>query len=118
MVIRILKVVLVFAVLISGAVACKSVKAINSKASMQEGAYFKRMNILVSNMERSLKIYEDILCFSANAISISGEDSYSYPVFKIPKEAKMRFGGTAFRFKEQAFIDYDGNLIVLYQILK
>ncbi|MEN0048271.1 MAG: VOC family protein [Bacteroidota bacterium] len=166
------------AIALSSATSCKSVKEINAKASMEEGAYFKRMNILVSDMERSLKIYEDILGFTANSISTSGEDSYSYPVFKIPKEAKMRFmtldspsqertlaltevtgieltkpqppyrsaavvksddidgmmqqiqalglettepkiaGGAAFRFKEQAFVDYDGNLIVLYQILK
>ncbi|MEM8524963.1 MAG: VOC family protein [Bacteroidota bacterium] len=169
---------LFIAITLSNTISCKSTKEINAKASMEEGAYFKRMNILVSNMERSLKIYEDILGFSANMISVSGEDSYSYPVFKIPKEAKMRFvtldspsqertlalteltgiellqpkppyrsaaviksddiegtmkkiedlglettepkvaGGTAFRFKEQAFVDYDGNLIVLYQILR
>jgi len=172
-----LKIILGIAILLSSTTACKSVKEINSKASMEEGAYFKRMNIIVSNMERSLKIYENILGFTANPISVSSEDSYSYPVFKISKEAKMRFttldspsqertfaltevtgielpkpkppyrsaaviksddidgmmkkirdlglettelkvaGGTAFQFKEQAFVDYDGNLIVLYQIL-
>lgn len=141
-----------------------------------EGLLFKRTNLLVSDAERSLKIYHDILGFSIFSQSKSKPDSYSYPVFKIPKEAEISFitlssptqertlaltevkgielpkpgiplmtaavikvgdlKGTMekitaleletteprraknheFYFLEQAFIDFDGHLIVLYEL--
>lgn len=143
----------------------------------EEGVLFKRATILVADIDRSLQVYRDILGFEVFQISESSEDSYSYPVFKIPKEAKIRFatlssptqvrtlaltevkgielpkpavplmtacvikvndlegvmekiealglevtetevdGNDEFTFKEQAFIDFDGHLMVLYQIL-
>jgi|GEM_PF-191340 len=143
----------------------------------EQGVLFKRATILVADIERSLQVYRDILGFEVFQISESSEDSYSYPVFKIPKEAKIRFatlssptqvrtlaltevkgielpkpttplmtacvikvndleevmekiealgleitetevdGNDEFTFKEQAFIDFDGHLMVLYQIL-
>ena len=52
---------------------------------------YKRVTLVVANIERSLGIYRDILGFSVNSISESDADSYSYPVFNIPKEAKIRF---------------------------
>lgn len=139
---------------------------------------FKRSTLLVSNLEQSLKVYRDILGFSVFKIEASSSDSYSYPVFKIPKEATIKFAtlnsptqvrtmaltevtgvelpkpqpplmsaavinvddldkvmaqikalglemtdpkideGNDFTFKEQAFVDFDGHLIVLYQIVK
>ena len=148
-----------------------------SSAKVDEGVLFKRATILVADIDRSLEIYRDILGFEVFQISESSEDSYSYPVFKIPKEAKIRFAtlssptqvrtlaltevtgielpkpsaplmtagvikvddlpavmakiealgleitepkvdeGTDFTFREQAFIDFDGHLMVLYQIL-
>jgi catechol 2,3-dioxygenase-like lactoylglutathione lyase family enzyme len=145
-----------------------------------EGATFKRVTLVVADMERSLEIYRDILGFDLDGISESSEDSYSYPVFKVDPEASIRFAtlsaGTQqvrtlalvevtgmdlpepskpimtasvirvhdldavidrlkglelevmeqetaeregeFRFKEQAFIDFDGHLIVLYEIVE
>ncbi len=131
-------------------------------------------------MERSLRLYRDILGFTLHTpVSESSSDSYSYPVFRIPKEAKIRFAlldsktqertlaltevtgvplpkpaqplmsaavirvpnlsatmqqikalglettepktarsaDSKFAFIEQAFIDFDGHLIVLYQPL-
>lgn len=148
-----------------------------NKTNADEGVLFKRATILVADIDRSLQIYRDILGFEVFQISESSEDSYSYPVFKIPKEAKIRFAtlssptqvrtlaltevtgielpkpsaplmtagvikvddlpsvmdkiealgleitepkvdeGTDFTFREQAFIDFDGHLMVLYQIL-
>lgn len=140
--------------------------------------HFKRPNLLVANMERSLVIYRDILGFEGAPIVESSPDSFSYPVFNIPREARMRYtylgepgearvlgltevtgidlprapktplmsasvigvsgleekmkqiealglevteskiaGGAEFRFIEQAFVDYDGHLIVLFEIL-
>jgi catechol 2,3-dioxygenase-like lactoylglutathione lyase family enzyme len=144
-----------------------------------DGANFKRVTLVVADMERSLEIYRDILGFQLDGILDSSEASYSYPVFKIDPEAKIRFatlsagpeqvrtmalteitgmelpkpgrpfmtasvirvddlGGVfekleglgleivpptiaerpgEFKFKEQAFVDFDGHLIVLYQML-
>jgi catechol 2,3-dioxygenase-like lactoylglutathione lyase family enzyme len=140
--------------------------------------HYKRPNLLVTDLERSLSLYVDVLGFEASNISTSGEDSYSYPVFNIPREATMRYtylgepgearvfgltevigvamedvssaphrtghvigvtdlmgkltrikamglsatepkdaGGTEFRFREVAFTDFDGHLIVLYEVL-
>jgi len=53
---------------------------------------YKRVTLVVVDIERSLTIYQDILGFTINYIKDSAADSYSYPVFKIPKEAKIRFG--------------------------
>lgn len=142
---------------------------------------FKRTTLVVADIERSLGIYRDILGFTLNVpVSESSAESYSYPVFRIPKEAKIRFvtldtktqertlaltevtgvplpkpgqplmsalvvrvpdiaatmqqikalglettepktarsADGKFAFIEQAFVDYDGHLIVLYQMLK
>ena len=139
--------------------------------------FYKRITLVVADIERSLKIYRDILGFTLNSLEPSDEDSYSYPVFNIPEEAKITFatldgpeqnrtlgltevkgcylplqngihmsasvikvanldgvmkkidslglkstkptvdGNDVFQFKEQAFVDFDGHLIVLYEIL-
>jgi len=148
--------------------------------SALEGTHFKRTNLLVSDLEKSLVIYRDILGFNVFKISDSSEDSYSYPVFKLPNEAKIKFctlnspdqvrtialsqitgielptpssaphmsasvirvkdllgtmkkikalglsitpakiaeGSDGMTFMEQAFVDHDGHLIVLYEFQK
>ena len=143
-----------------------------------DGSYFKRVTLVVSDIDRALEIYRDILGFDLDGISESGPDSYSYPVFQVPAEAKIRFAtlsagskqvrtlaltevrgvdlpapgrplmtasvirsrdierdfaaieklglsttepktveGREFSFVERAFVDFDGHLIVLYEIL-
>ena len=139
----------------------------------------KRPNLVVSDMDRALRVYRDILGFKVFALEPSGPESYSYPVFQFPKDAKLRMAtlstDTAVRilalteltgaplppkpvphrdavvievkgieriiervkaeglhvvppktsktpegmtFIEQAFEDFDGHLIVLYEIVK
>jgi len=146
---------------------------------MVDGTHFKRTTLLVGALEESLRIYRDILGFTVEAITDSEADSYSYPVFKIPKEAKVRFAtldspdqirtlaltevkgiklpqhqipimnasvirvsniesvmaklialglehttlkidesASGGLFKEQSFIDFDGHLIVVYEMIK
>jgi len=68
-------------------IACSDKKA----KYMEEGTHYKRISIVVSDIDRSLSIYRDILGFTVHHISESDEDSYSYPVFKIPQDAKIRF---------------------------
>lgn len=145
---------------------------------MDTGTHFKRITLVVKDIEKSLKIYCDILGFTLESIKDSDTDSYSYPVFNIPQEAKIRFATlnspdqirtigftevkgvdlprnngiimtasvirvkdiertmdkiielglehTALKidesessgqFKEQSFIDFDGHLIVVYELL-
>jgi catechol 2,3-dioxygenase-like lactoylglutathione lyase family enzyme len=50
----------------------------------------KRPNLVVSDMDRALRVYRDILGFKVFAVAPSGPDSYSYPVFKFPKDAKLK----------------------------
>jgi len=146
---------------------------------MDEGTHYKRITLVIADIDRSLTIYRDILGFTVHHINDSNEDSYSYPVFQLPKEAKIRFctldspdqvrtiGFTEVKgidlpkerhphmtasvirvkeiesvmakisalglytteietdtntndltFKEQAFVDFDGHLIVLYEMTK
>jgi len=143
-----------------------------------EYPHYKRPNLVVADLERSLTIYRDILGFEAAGISESSSESFSYPVFNFPAEARLRStylgepgetrifgltevkgidlsalpnaphgaahvigvtsltdkiekvrglglktsasktaGGAEFQFIEQAFTDYDGHLIVLYEVL-
>ena len=138
--------------------------------------FYKRVTLVVADIDKSLEIYQDILGFTINSRKPSDDDSYSYTVFNIPQEAKISFatldspeqnrtigltevkgvelpkhngihmaasvikvsdldgimskikalglsftepemdGNDHFTFKEQAFVDFDGHLIVLYEI--
>ncbi len=152
--------------------------ATSSSLVSYELPHYKRVNLVVADLDRSLTIYQDILGFLPGNISNSPLDSFSYPVFNFPPQARMRYtylgepgenrvlgltevknvtlprptssphmtasvlgvtdlpgkitrlkalglevtaskttGGSEFRFMEQAFTDYDGHLIVLYEIL-
>ena len=158
--------------------ACQTAPTAPSPGSEIATATMKRPNLVVSDIERSIALYEGLLGFESGPVSESSSDSFSYPVFKIPRDAKIRFvvmndtqdnrafaltevtgmdlpklpqrplmsayvigvddlngiiaeiqakglwtseskiaEGTEFTFIEQAFTDYDGHLIVLYEIL-
>ena len=51
----------------------------------------KRVNLLVRDMQRSLAIYRDILGFRVFQCADSSPQSFSYPVFRIPPQAKLHF---------------------------
>jgi catechol 2,3-dioxygenase-like lactoylglutathione lyase family enzyme len=55
------------------------------------GVRFQRGNFVVANIEKSLEFYRDILGFEVAFMKESKSDSYSYPVFEIPSDRKMRF---------------------------
>ncbi len=147
-------------------------------SSGEDWPVYKRPNLVVSDIDRAMTIYVDLLGFEAGDVQTSSADSFSYPVFQIPRDAKIRFvtmndsqdsrafaltevtcaplaslpatphltahvigvtdlkgkiaaiermgltispaktaQGSEFTFIEQAFTDYDGHLIVLYEIL-
>ena len=51
----------------------------------------QRANNVVSNLDRALTLYRDILGLSVEFMHESEADSYSYPVFEIDRSAKLRF---------------------------
>ena len=51
----------------------------------------KRVNLLVRDMQRSLAIYRDVLGFRVFQCADSSPQSFSYPVFRIPPQAKLHF---------------------------
>lgn len=55
------------------------------------GLRLQRPNLVVADLERALRVYRDILGFQLEFIQDSPADSYSYPVFEIPRAAKLRF---------------------------
>jgi catechol 2,3-dioxygenase-like lactoylglutathione lyase family enzyme len=50
-----------------------------------------KVNLIVSNLERSLTIYRDALGFTVDYTRATPLESYSYPIFNLPKSARMRF---------------------------
>lgn len=60
-------------------------------AAADDAPHLKRVNFLVADLERSLALYRDVLGFELFAITESRPTSYSYPVFRLPPEAKLRF---------------------------
>ena len=52
---------------------------------------FQRANFLVSDLDRALVLYRDILGMKVDLIKESEEDSYSYDVFEIDRSIKLNF---------------------------
>ena len=76
------------------------------------GVRFQRGNFVVANIERSLQFYRDILGFSVAFTKDSESDSYSYPVFEIPSDRKMRFAvlNTESQLRVMALTEVAGEL--------
>lgn len=55
------------------------------------GVRFQRGNHVVADLDRALAFYEGVLGFDVNFVLPPNPNSYSYPVFDIPREAVMRF---------------------------
>ena len=79
---------------------------------MMSEVRFQRANFLVSDLERSLRFYRDILGFRVDFIKDSEADSYSYPVFEIPRDRAMRFAvlSTASQVRVMALTEVAGEL--------
>ena len=52
---------------------------------------FQRANFLVSDIDKALVLYRDILGLTLDLIKDSPDNSYSYPVFEIDPARKLRF---------------------------
>lgn len=55
------------------------------------GSFYKRQLVVVSDMDRALRLWRDTLGFQAGAVTQSGPQSYSREVFNIPARASLRF---------------------------
>ena len=49
------------------------------------------LELLVRDLDRSLAFYSDFLGFRNAQVTQSSPQSYSYPVFRLPAQAKLRF---------------------------
>ncbi len=72
-------------------VAAAAATAAPAQEERYDGAFYKRQAIVVSDMERALSLYRDVLGFELHSLTRSSADSYSYDVFNIPREASIRF---------------------------
>jgi catechol 2,3-dioxygenase-like lactoylglutathione lyase family enzyme len=52
---------------------------------------FQRANFVVADLDRALRLYRDVLGFEVAFILDHNPESYSFPVFEIPAEARLRF---------------------------
>ncbi|MFS4467202.1 VOC family protein [Maribacter sp. 2210JD10-5] len=138
----------------------------NENTAALQDVHLTRSSILVSDLDKSLEIYRDILGFEVAIIAESDKESYAYQVFNIPKEALIKVAtlnsmdqkriinlkevsgitlpkanlgikmsavlikvndiktimehtvkGPRISYIEQSFIDPDGHLVALYQII-
>lgn len=69
--------------------ACASTKP--AQDTYQRLAPTYRQSILITDLERSLTLYRDILGLTVSKINPSGDDSYSSVFFNIPPGAMSRF---------------------------
>jgi len=54
------------------------------------GSYIRRPTLVVSNMDRALTIYRDILGFQLGSLSVDPPDSYIYTVCNIPQGTEVK----------------------------
>lgn len=73
---------------------------------------FQRANFLVTDMDRALGFYRDILGFEIAFQKDSAADSYSYDVFEIERDRRMRFAvlSTASQPRVMALTEVSGEL--------
>ena len=55
------------------------------------GVRFQRGNHVVADLDRALTFYRDVLGFDVAFTLPHNPDSYSFPVFDIPRDAVLRF---------------------------
>lgn len=55
------------------------------------GVRFQRGNHVVADLDRALLFYDGVLGFDVTYVLPPNPESYSYPVFAIPRDATMRF---------------------------
>ena len=63
----------------------------------------KRINLIVSDLDRSLEIYRDVIGMEVFEIKNSKKGSYAYEVFNLPEDAEMRYASMNIGSKTRGF---------------
>lgn len=56
-----------------------------------DGVYFKRGNVVVSDLDRAYKIWIDLFGMQIDTVFTQDADSLAYDLFNVPKTARTRF---------------------------
>lgn len=56
-----------------------------------DGVYFRRANLVVSDLDRALKLWIDLLGMQVGAVTSQDADSLAYDLFNVPVTARTRF---------------------------
>ncbi|MEM7283723.1 MAG: VOC family protein [Pseudomonadota bacterium] len=67
------------------------------------GIYIKRSAIVVSDLERTLTLWRDVLGMTVDSMSNENKDSLAYDLFNVPKTATLRFATLNAGPQERAF---------------
>ncbi|WP_446830682.1 VOC family protein [Candidatus Foliamicus sp.] len=62
----------------------------------------QRTNLVVADLERSLRLYRDILGFRVDFILGERGETYAYTVFQIPSQARTKFAALSSRGQERS----------------
>jgi catechol 2,3-dioxygenase-like lactoylglutathione lyase family enzyme len=62
-----------------------------SRLAAPDGPLMRRGTLLVADLERSLAFWVGVLGFVVHSDTVSAPTSYAYPVFRIPRDARIRF---------------------------
>ena len=81
---------------------------------------FQRGNFVVSNLDRSVGFYTDVLGMDLDFVKESEPDSYSYIVFNISRERRLRFAMLSYpdQARVMALTEIDGELDPLQQPIR
>ena len=81
---------------------------------------FQRGNFVVSDLDRSVDFYTNVLRMNVDFIKESEPDSYSYTVFKISRERRLRFAMLSYpdQPRVMALTEIDGGLDPLQQPIR
>jgi hypothetical protein len=65
--------------------------ALSPPQTAYDGPLYKRQLYVVTNMERALTLWRDVIGWTPGEVTTSGPQSYSREVFNIPAKARLRF---------------------------
>lgn len=75
--------------------------------------YFQRACFLVSDLDKALSVYQDLLGFTCTKLSVDDPESYSYEIFNVPRHIQTRFAtlSSADQVRTLALIEVPGATI-------
>ncbi len=71
--------------------------------SAEDSVTIRRASMVVSDLDRALTLWRDVLGMSVHSINPVNKDSLSYDLFNVPQEATMRFANLNSRDRIRAY---------------